>query len=66
MSASRIKVAGFRTDNVRVAIQESTAVWEGWSLARQSHELGVGDMTVRRYMLLSGVVMRSPNERPDG
>jgi hypothetical protein len=36
---------------------------EGWSLARLGDKFGVADMTVRRYLLLAGVVMRSPNER---
>jgi DNA-binding transcriptional regulator LsrR (DeoR family) len=36
---------------------------EGWSLARLAERYGVDDMTVRRYLLLAGVVMRSPHER---
>ena len=36
---------------------------EGWSLARLAERYNVDDMTVRRYLLLAGVVMRSPNER---
>ena len=36
---------------------------EGWSLARLAERYDVDDMTVRRYLLLAGVVMRSPNER---
>jgi lambda repressor-like predicted transcriptional regulator len=35
----------------------------GWSLARLGESYGVDDMTVRRYLLLAGVVMRSPHER---
>ena len=35
----------------------------GWSLARLGEKFGVDDMTVRRYLLLAGVVMRSPHER---
>jgi hypothetical protein len=34
---------------------------EGWSLARLAEQYDVDDMTVRRYLLLSGVVMRSPH-----
>ena len=37
---------------------------EGWSLARLADRYGVDDMTVRRYLLQAGVVMRSPHERP--
>jgi lambda repressor-like predicted transcriptional regulator len=37
---------------------------EGWSLARLAERYGVTDMTVRRYLLLAGVVMRLPHERP--
>jgi hypothetical protein len=36
---------------------------EGWSLARLAERYDVDDMTVRRYLLLAGVVMRSPHER---
>jgi DNA-binding transcriptional regulator LsrR (DeoR family) len=36
---------------------------EGWSLARLAERYDVRDMTVRRYLLLAGVVMRSPHER---
>ena len=36
---------------------------EGWSLARLAERHGVNDMTVRRYLLLAGVEMRSPHER---
>jgi lambda repressor-like predicted transcriptional regulator len=36
---------------------------EGWSLARLAKRYDVDDMTVRRYLLLEGVVMRSPHER---
>jgi hypothetical protein len=36
---------------------------EGWSLARLAERYDVTDMTVRRYLLLAGVVMRSPHER---
>jgi hypothetical protein len=36
---------------------------EGWSLARLAERYNVDDMTMRRYLLLAGVVMRSPNER---
>jgi lambda repressor-like predicted transcriptional regulator len=36
---------------------------EGWSLARLAERYGVDDMTVRRYLLLGGVEMRSPHER---
>lgn len=36
---------------------------EGWSLARLAERYDVDDMTVRRYLLLAGVVMRSPRER---
>jgi hypothetical protein len=34
----------------------------GWSLARLAERYGVDDMTVRRYLLQAGVVMRSPHE----
>jgi hypothetical protein len=37
--------------------------FEGWSLARLAERYDVTDMTVRRYLLLAGVVMRSPHER---
>jgi DNA-binding IclR family transcriptional regulator len=36
---------------------------EGWSLARLADRYGVDDMTVRRYLLQAGVVMRSPHDR---
>ncbi len=36
---------------------------EGWSLARLANRYDVTDMTVRRNLLLAGVVMRSPHER---
>jgi hypothetical protein len=36
---------------------------DGWSLARLGAKFSVDDMTVRRYLLLARVVMRSPNER---
>ena len=36
---------------------------EGWSLARLAERYDVTDMTVRRYLLLAGVVMRAPNEQ---
>jgi hypothetical protein len=36
---------------------------EGWSLARLADRYDVDDMTVRRYLLLAGVKMRSPHER---
>jgi hypothetical protein len=36
---------------------------DGWSPARLGEKFGVDDMTVRRYLLLAGVVMRSPHER---
>jgi DNA-binding transcriptional regulator LsrR (DeoR family) len=39
---------------------------EGWSLARLAERYDVDDMTVRRYLLLAGVVMRSPHERRGG
>jgi hypothetical protein len=32
---------------------------DGWSLARLAERYGVNDMTVRRYLLLAGTVMRS-------
>jgi DNA-binding IclR family transcriptional regulator len=35
----------------------------GWSLARLAERYDVDDMTVRRYLLQAGVVMRSPHER---
>jgi len=36
---------------------------EGWSLAKLGDKFGVDDMTVRRYLLLADVAMRSPHER---
>jgi len=36
---------------------------DGWSLARLGDKFGVDDMTVRRYLLLAGSVMRSPHAR---
>jgi len=42
---------------------EHSALPCGWSLARLGEELGVTANTVRRYLLMAGVVMRSPNER---
>jgi hypothetical protein len=36
---------------------------EGWSLVRLAERYDVDDMTVRRYLLLAGAVMRSPHER---
>ena len=35
----------------------------GWSLARLAVRYDVTDMTVRRYLLLAGIVMRSPHQR---
>ncbi len=35
---------------------------EGWSLARLGRKFWVDDMTVRRYLLLAGVVMRSQHD----
>jgi DNA-binding CsgD family transcriptional regulator len=37
---------------------------DGWSLARIGEKLGVTANTARRYLLLAGVVMRSPTVRP--
>jgi hypothetical protein len=37
---------------------------EGWSLAKLGDKFGVDDMTVRRYLLLADVAIRSPHERP--
>lgn len=36
---------------------------EGWSLARLADRYSVNDMTVRRYLLLAGVAMRSRRGR---
>jgi predicted DNA-binding protein (UPF0251 family) len=36
----------------------------GWPLARLAERYEVAEMTVRRYLLLASVVMRSPHERP--
>jgi lambda repressor-like predicted transcriptional regulator len=36
---------------------------DGWSLAKLAQKFGVDGMTVRRYLLLAGVVMREPNDR---
>jgi hypothetical protein len=36
---------------------------EGWSLARLGERYEADDMTVRRYLLVSGVAMRSPHQR---
>jgi hypothetical protein len=36
---------------------------DGWSLARLAERYGVDDMTLRRYLLLAGVVIRPPHER---
>ena len=48
--------------NVQVA--EACGLYpEGWSLARLAERYDADDMTVRRYLLLAGVVMRSPHER---
>ena len=48
--------------NVQVA--EACRLYpEGWSLARLAERYDVDDMTVRRYLLLSGIVMRSPHQR---
>jgi hypothetical protein len=38
----------------------------GWSLARLGEKFGVDDMTVRRYLLLAGVVMRSRHRTGGG
>jgi hypothetical protein len=35
---------------------------QGWSLARLAERYDVDDMTVRRYLLLAGVVMGSPHQ----
>ncbi len=37
---------------------------DGWSLATIGDEFGVTANTVRRYLLMAGVVMRSANHRP--
>jgi lambda repressor-like predicted transcriptional regulator len=37
---------------------------DGWSLARLGQRFGTTANTVRKRLLLAGVVMRSPNERP--
>jgi hypothetical protein len=36
---------------------------DGWSLARPAERYDVDDMTVRRYLLVAGVQMRSAHER---
>lgn len=36
---------------------------EGWSLARLAERFDVDDMTVRRYLLLTGIVIRAPHDR---
>jgi hypothetical protein len=36
---------------------------DGWSLAKLGDKFGVDDMTVRRYLLLADVAIRSPHER---
>jgi len=36
---------------------------EGWSLARLAERYDVDDMTVRRYLLLAGIVIRAQHER---
>ena len=36
---------------------------EGWSLARLADRYDVDDTTVRRYLVLAGIGMRSPHER---
>jgi hypothetical protein len=36
---------------------------EGWSLAMLGDKFGVDDMTVRRYLLIADVAMRSRHER---
>ena len=43
-------------------VATAAALYEqGWSLARLSERYAVDDMTVRRYLLLAGVAMRSPS-----
>jgi lambda repressor-like predicted transcriptional regulator len=45
-------------------VTEATRLFQrGWSLARLGARYAVDDMTVRRYLLLAGVVMRSPKGR---
>jgi hypothetical protein len=36
---------------------------DGWSLTKLGEKFRVDGMTVRRYLLLEGVMMRSPNDR---
>ena len=45
-------------------IEEACRLYrDGCSLAKLAGRFGVDNMTVRRYLTLAGVVMRSPNER---
>jgi len=37
---------------------------EGWSLARLGNKFSVDPMTVRRVLLVAGMTLRSPHERP--
>jgi hypothetical protein len=52
----------FRLTNEQV-VEACRLYPEGWSLARLAERYEVSDMTVRRYLLLAGVVMRSTRER---
>jgi transposase-like protein len=48
----------------RLGVDEASRLYpEGWSLARLAGRYGVDDMTMRRSLLLAGVVMRSPHVR---
>lgn len=39
---------------------------QGWSLARLGERFNVDGMTVRRHLVLTGIAIRSPNERRPG
>lgn len=45
-----------------VKVQAAAQLYrDGWSLAKLGEKFAVDGMTVRRYLLLEGVVMRSAN-----
>lgn len=54
-----LRPVGLSPDQVRDAAR---LYRDGWALARLGQKFDVDDMTVRRYLLLAGVVMRSPND----
>ena len=55
-----LRPVGLSPDQIR---DTARRYGDGWSLARLAEKFSVDDMTVRRYLLLADVAMRSPYER---